>query len=300
MQLSQPSAPDRALAPCAPSRSCAVWRRTAQAPGASLPLRTSRGRTSSAPRNAAQARSTPAAAPRLASAPITSPMPGHRGARTATGRLRAVAYAPSCRRVPAGPENASLTGLSTAYMTRQVADFTERRPRRLGPAPGFRPAPWPRSLALPADLGDRGGRALLRGSSASLPAWSPSSRATPRRPSGYPGWLLAATDGPWEPVGQRIIEVPDRPARSTSGVTPTHRAPPGCRPAAWRAARQSSRRSAASACHGPASQGLDPGARHRGPFPDLPRAAALRFHGRVRAPGSMSAAMTRVAAQLPP
>ena len=213
----------------------------------------------------------------------------------ARGRPPAVIACGYCHRADGsgGPENATLTGLSADYMTRQVADF------RSGARTGSEPLRLPTAtmaavvraatdsevaIAVRYFAAQRYTRHLAVIESDSAPAVRIS------------GWLLVTTDGPWEPIGQRIVEVPDDThqfERRDASASRTAWVPPGsvARGKAIVATMN------CTTCHGPALQGLDPAPAIAGRSPTYLMRQLYDFKAGTRA-GAMSAPMKVVTEQL--
>lgn len=213
----------------------------------------------------------------------------------ATGRKPALLACGYCHRADGsgGPENASLTGLSTEYMTRQIADF------RSGARTGSQP------LRLPTTTMAAVARAATDSEVAVAVHYFAAQRLVPHvtiiesdtaPPTRISGWLLVAGPGAWEPVGPRIVEVPDDPQQYERRDTHALRvayvplgsiakgktlvATMGC-----------------AVCHGPALQGLDPAPAIAGRSPTYSFRQLYDFKQGSRA-GTASAPMRAVAEQL--
>lgn len=192
-----------------------------------------------------------------------------------------------------GPENASLAGLSADYMLRQVADF------RSGARTGSEP------LRLPTTTMAKVVRAATDSEIAVAVRYFAEQRYVPHvtviesdtaPPVRISGWLLVTTDGPWEPVGQRIIEVPDdreQYERRDTHARRTAWVPPGSL-ALGKALVATLN---CPVCHGPALQGLDPAPAIAGRSPSYILRQLFDLKAGSRA-GSMSALMKPVASQL--
>lgn len=220
-----------------------------------------------------------------------SPMP----AIVARGRPPAVFACGYCHRADGsgGPENASLTGLSAEYMTRQVADF------RSGARTGSE------KLRLPTSTMAAVVRAASDSEIAVAVRYFAAQRYVPHltvvESDTAPrvrisGWLLVSTDGPWEPVGQRIVEVPDdqhRYEQRDARAPRTAWVPPGSL-ARGKAIVEAL---GCATCHGPALQGLDPAPAIAGRSPTYLVRQLYDFKSGTRA-GGESVPMRAVAAQL--
>lgn len=213
----------------------------------------------------------------------------------ARGRAPKVLACGYCHRADGsgGPENATLSGLSAEYMTRQVADF------RSGARTGSEP------LRLPTATMAAVVRAATDSEIAVAVRYFAAQRYLPHvtvvesdtvPPIRISGWLLVAADGPWEPVGQRIIEIPDDQEQFERRDTDAQRTawvPPGSI-ARGKAIVASVN---CASCHGPGLRGLEPAPALAGRSPVYIVRQLYDFKAGVRA-GSMSAPMVPIASQL--
>lgn len=127
----------------------------------------------------------------------------------ATGRKPAVFACGFCHRAdgPGGPENASLAGLPAAYIVQQMADFKSgaRKSAMMGRAPP--------NLMIQTAKGATD--AEIEAAAAYFASLKPKSLITVVETERVPktvvaGWFLAdAKSGESEPIGNRIIEVPE-------------------------------------------------------------------------------------------
>lgn len=220
-----------------------------------------------------------------------SPMP----AIVARGRQPAVFACGYCHRADGtgGPENASLAGLSAEYMTRQIADF------RSGARTGSEP------LRLPTTTMAKVVRAATDSEIAAAVRYFAEQRYVSRLTvvesdtvpgTRISGWLLVAEDGQWEPVGQRIIELPDDQQKYERRDTHARRT-------AWVPPGSLAKGKALVAtlncpvCHGPALQGLDPAPAIAGRSPSYLVRQLYDFKQGSRS-GTAAAPMQAIAGQL--
>jgi len=226
-----------------------------------------------------------------------SPMP----AIVARGRPPAVVACGYCHRADGvgGPENASLAGLSSEYMIRQVADF------RSGARKGSEP------LRLPTSTMAAMARAATDSEIDVAVRYFAAQRLIPRisviesdsaPPSRIAGWALVAEPGPWQPVGARIVELPDNEAqfeRRDAHSTFTAWVPVGslARGQALVTGGDGGRIPPCASCHGPAMKGLDPAPAIAGRSPTYIMRQLYDFSHGTRA-GTAAAPMRAVAEQL--
>jgi cytochrome c553 len=106
-----------------------------------------------------------------------------------------------------GPENSSLAGLPAAYIVQQMADFKTGVRKSAVPKRG----PVALMISLSKDITDAEVEAAATYFSALRPRINISVVETDRVPPSFvAGWFLAASKtGEKEPIGQRIIEVPE-------------------------------------------------------------------------------------------
>jgi cytochrome c553 len=106
-----------------------------------------------------------------------------------------------------GPENSSLAGLPAAYIVQQMADFKTGVRKSAVPKRG----PVALMISLSKDITDAEVEAAAIYFSALRPRINISVVETDRVPPSFvAGWFLAASKtGEKEPIGQRIIEVPE-------------------------------------------------------------------------------------------
>jgi cytochrome c553 len=220
-----------------------------------------------------------------------APMP----AIVARGRAPAVVACGYCHRADGsgGPENATLSGLSAEYMTRQVADF--RSGARTGSEPLRLPTATMAAVVRAATDSEIAVAVRYFAAEPYLPHVTvvESDTAPSIRIS---GWLLVAGDGPWEPVGRRIIELPDDQeqferrdthARRTAWVPPGSIAKGKALVATINCA----------SCHGPGLHGLEPAPALAGRSPVYILRQLYDFKSGARA-GSMGGPMKLVTEQL--
>ena len=177
----------------------------------------------------------------------------------AAGRKPAVFACAYCHQ-PSGvgrPENANLTGLSAAYMRRQLVDY------RAGLRKSSVAAMLPQTLmAKGAAQATQEELDAASAYFASLPVSSTiaivEAEAVPRsEPS---GWALAPlADGGTEPLGSRIVELPNDPASTElrdPAATFTAYVPRGSLELGRTLATAGGKTPACAACHGPELRGL--------------------------------------------
>jgi cytochrome c553 len=127
----------------------------------------------------------------------------------ATGRKPNVFACGFCHRADGsgGPENSSLAGLPAAYIVQQMADFKTGVRKSAVPKRG----PVALMISLSKDITDAEVEAAAIYFSALRPRINISVVETDRVPPSFvAGWFLAASKtGEKEPIGQRIIEVPE-------------------------------------------------------------------------------------------
>jgi cytochrome c553 len=127
----------------------------------------------------------------------------------ATGRKPNVFACGFCHRADGsgGPENSSLAGLPAAYIVQQMADFKTGVRKSAVPKRG----PVALMISLSKDITDAEVEAAATYFSALRPRINISVVETDRVPPSFvAGWFLAASKtGEKEPIGQRIIEVPE-------------------------------------------------------------------------------------------
>jgi len=127
----------------------------------------------------------------------------------ATGRKPDVFACGFCHRAdgPGGPENASLAGLSADYIKQQMADFKNG----LGKTSVPERAPPQLMIALARAATDQEVRAAAEYFAALKPRATIRVVETDTVPKTYvAGWFLAdAKTGEREPIGNRIIEIPE-------------------------------------------------------------------------------------------
>jgi cytochrome c553 len=213
----------------------------------------------------------------------------------ARGRKPKVVACGYCHRADGsgGPENASLAGLSAGYMMRQVADF------RSGARTGSEPLRSPTSTMA----------AVVRAATDSEIAVAVRyfadqrlvSRVTVVESDTVPrsrisGWLLVTTPGAWEPIGQRIVEVPDdqqQYERRDTHARRTAYVPPG----SMAKGKALVATLGCATCHGPGLQGLDPAPAIAGRSPTYLVRQLYDFKAGTRA-GTQGAPMRAIAEQL--
>ncbi|HEY7900512.1 MAG TPA: c-type cytochrome [Caulobacteraceae bacterium] len=167
------------------------------------------------------------------------------------------------------PENASLAGLPAAYIVQQLAEM--RAGRRGSAVAGLTPQALMRHVAESARPGEVAAAALYF---AGLP-YRPWIRvvetgSVPRLKISAISTFEPAAGGGVEPLGERIVEMPDWPARSPGGHPRgfVAYAPVGSvRRGAALAASGEGRTMACAACHGVRLQGLDEAPRLAGRSP---------------------------------
>ena len=127
----------------------------------------------------------------------------------ARGRKPDVFACGFCHRAdgPGGPENAGLAGLSVAYIKQQMADFKNGLRKTSVPERG----PPQLMIALAKAASDEEVQAAAEYFAALKPSPLIKVVETPTVPKTYvAGWFLAdASSGEREPIGSRIIEVPE-------------------------------------------------------------------------------------------
>jgi cytochrome c553 len=127
----------------------------------------------------------------------------------ATGRKPNVFACGFCHRAdgPGGPENSNLAGLPAAYIVQQMADYKSGARKSAVPTRG----PVALMISLSKDITD----AEVETAAAYFSALRPRSNIRVVETDTVPkpfvaGWFLAASDtGEKEPIGQRMIEVPE-------------------------------------------------------------------------------------------
>jgi cytochrome c553 len=181
----------------------------------------------------------------------------------ARGRKPGVFACGFCHRAdgPGGPENSSLQGLSAAYIVQQMADF--RSGARATSVPERDPPKF--MIALSRDVTDAEVEAAAAYFSAIVPRWNISVVETASVPrTSVTGWPLAAGKSSGrEPIGQRIVEVPEDLERFESRdarVRFIAYVPPGSigKGRALSATGGGGRTLQCGTCHGPALTGLGP------------------------------------------
>ena len=181
----------------------------------------------------------------------------------ATGRKPDVFACGFCHRAdgPGGPENANLTGLSKAYIVQQMADF--KSGARKSSVPNLGPQTLKASLAKAITDAD------IEPAAAYFSAIKPRSIVsvveTDTVPKTYvTGWHLAVMKGgEKEPIGQRIIEVPENLEQFVNRDTRARfiaYAPPGSikKGEALAVTGESGKTIPCGTCHGPGLKGLGP------------------------------------------
>lgn len=178
------------------------------------------------------------------------------------GRSRAPAvYACAFCHLPNGagrPENASIAGLSVAYIKAQLAAFRE------GSRPGSEPRRKPNSMMM--EVAKNLTPSEVEESAAYFAALTPRSYIkvveAPVVPRTVTGWMLAkAPEGGTEPIGNRIIELAEdveRFERRDSRVRYVAYVPPGSLARGKRlvVTGDEGRTLACASCHGPDLEGL--------------------------------------------
>jgi cytochrome c553 len=108
---------------------------------------------------------------------------------------------------PGGPENANLAGLPSAYIVHQMADYKSGARRTAVPNRG----PTTLMMSLAKEITDEEVEAAARYFSSLKPRWTVKVVETDMVPKTFvAGWFLAEMkSGEKEPIGQRIIEVPN-------------------------------------------------------------------------------------------
>lgn len=127
----------------------------------------------------------------------------------ASGRKPNVFACGFCHRAdgPGGPENANLAGLPAAYIVQQMADYKSGARKTSVPTRG----PVALKISLSKDITD----AEVQAAAAYFSALKPRSNIRVVETETVPktfvaGWFLATSNtGEKEPIGQRIIEVPE-------------------------------------------------------------------------------------------
>ena len=220
----------------------------------------------------------------------------------AQGRKPDVFACGFCHRAdgPGGPENSSLAGLPAAYIVQQVADI--RSGARTSSVPQFAPPKMMRTVAKTATAAE------VEAAAAYFSSLKPRSNIqvveTEMVPKTYvTGWHLAAMKtGEREPIGQRIIEVPEdleqfvsRDARSRFiAYVPAGSIQKG---QALVASGGGGRTVPCEACHGPGMKGLGAIPRIAGRSPSYIVRQLFDFKHGARA-GSGSALMKPVVEKL--
>jgi cytochrome c553 len=181
----------------------------------------------------------------------------------ARGRKPGVFACGFCHRAdgPGGPENSSLQGLPAAYIVQQMADF--RSGARATSVPDRDPPKF--MIALSRAVTDTEVGAAAAYFSAIEPRRNISVVETARAPRTFvTGWHLAAAKSPdREPIGQRIVEVPEDLERFESRDTRARfiaYVPPGSirKGRALAATGGGGRTLQCGTCHGPDLKGLGP------------------------------------------
>jgi len=181
----------------------------------------------------------------------------------ARGRRPGVFACGFCHRAdgPGGPENSSLQGLPAAYIAQQMADF--RSGARATSAPERDPPKI--MIALSREVTDAEVAAAAAYFSAIEPRRSISVVEAARAPRTFAaGWHLAATkSGDGEPIGERIVEVPEDLERFESRDARARfiaYVPPGSigKGRALAATGGGGRTLQCGICHGPDLRGLGP------------------------------------------
>ena len=181
----------------------------------------------------------------------------------ARGRKPAVFACGFCHRAdgPGGPENSSLQGLPAAYIAQQMADF--RSGARATSVPARDPPKF--MIALSREVTDAEVGAAAAYFSAIAPRRSISVVETARAPgTSVAGWhLAAAQSADREPIGQRIVEVPEDLERFESRDARARfiaYVPPGSigQGRALAATGGGGRTLQCGICHGPELTGLGP------------------------------------------
>jgi cytochrome c553 len=181
----------------------------------------------------------------------------------ARGRKPGVFACGFCHRAdgPGGPENSSLQGLPAAYIAQQMADF--RSGARATSVPQRDPPRF--MIALSRDVTDAEVEAAAAYFSAIKPRRNMSVVETEKVPRTFvAGWhLAAATPSDTEPIGQRIVEVPEDLERFESRDARARfvaYVPPGSigKGRALVATGGGGRTLQCATCHGPELKGLGP------------------------------------------
>jgi len=181
----------------------------------------------------------------------------------ARGRKPGVFACGFCHRAdgPGGPENSSLQGLPAAYIAQQMADF--RSGARATSVPERDPPKF--MIALSREVTDAEVAAAAAYFSAIEPRRNMSVVETARVPRTFvAGWHLAAAKSvDREPIGQRIVEVPEDLERFESRDARTRfiaYVPPGRigKGRALAATGGGGRTLQCGTCHGPELKGLGP------------------------------------------
>jgi cytochrome c553 len=162
---------------------------------------------------------------------------------------------------PGGPENSSLQGLPAAYIAQQMADF--RSGARATSVPERDPPKF--MIALSREVTDAEVEAAAAYFSAIEPRRNMSVVETARAPRTFiAGWhLAAAKSAEREPIGQRIVEVPEDLERFESRDARARfiaYVPPGSigKGRALAATGGGGRTLQCATCHGPELKGLGP------------------------------------------
>jgi cytochrome c553 len=181
----------------------------------------------------------------------------------ARGRRPGVFACGFCHRAdgPGGPENSSLQGLPAAYIAQQMADF--RSGARATSVPERDPPKF--MIALSREVTDAEVEAAAAYFSAIVPRRNISVGETARTPRTFAtGWHLAAAESAdTEPIGQRIVEVPEHLERFESRDARARfiaYVPPGSigKGRALAATGGGGRTLQCGTCHGPELKGLGP------------------------------------------
>ena len=179
------------------------------------------------------------------------------------GRKPGVFACGFCHRAdgPGGPENSSLQGLPAPYIAQQMADF--RSGARATSVPERDPPKF--MIALSRDVTDAEVEAAAAYFSAIVPRRNISVVETARVPrTSVAGWhLAAAKSSDREPIGQRIVEVPEDLERFESRDARARfiaYVPPGsiAKGRALAATGGGGRALQCGTCHGPDLRGLGP------------------------------------------
>jgi cytochrome c553 len=215
----------------------------------------------------------------------------------ATGRKPAVFACAYCHQ-PNGvgrPENANLTGLSAAYMQRQLADY--RAGLRKSSVAEMLPQALMLKVASQATQEELDAAITYFGS---LPVHSTVSvveaDSVPRsQPAGWA--LVPLVQGGSEPLGTRIVELPDNPASielRDSTATFTAYVPRGALEQGRKLATSSDSAHACTACHGAQLRGLGEAPSIAGRSPSYLMRQLVDFKSGART-GQMGAQMRGVA-----